>query len=98
MKKSLITALVLAGSTCLAGPAMADSGLVDIKLKVDHSQPTAVIYKQVQKKADRTCGRDDACAEALTDALIEAIADEELTEFHKAQTSKPASVQVASAS
>lgn len=84
MKKSMIVAGALAWTCALAVSAETETGLVDIKLTVDHAQPIEAIYEAVLDKAEDTCGRDTFCEQELIEALVAAIDSEDLTAVHQA--------------
>lgn len=89
MKKPIIIAGALVWSCALAFSSHADTGMVDIELTIDQTEPADVIYDAVVEKAAETCGRDNFCEEDLVAALIAAIDNDDVTAVHEANTAQP---------
>ena len=95
MKKPMIIAGAFAWTCALALSSTAESGMVDIELKVDRAQSAESIYELVLEKAEDICGVDKFCEQDLINALVDAIDNEEVKAIHQATESMPAPILVA---
>ena len=98
MKKSILSAGLLAISTAVSGIAFAqpDSGIVEVKLTLDEADTARTIYDKIQRKADQVCQKDEACKQSLVDAFVEATGDSDVAKLHAERAAEDRVFQVAS--